>query len=443
MKKTEYGLGTAIAMIIGIVIGSGIFFKSDNILQATGGSVALGVLAFGIAAIAIIFGSLTIAELASRTSKAGGIITYAEVYYNKSVACAFGWFQIFLYYPTLIGVVSWVSGIYICLLFGIAASLELQILIGLAIMILIFITNVLSAKAAGYFQNASTIIKLIPLALIAIAGFVYGDPNTISFADITQMDSVIWIAAIAPIAFSFDGWIAATSIGHEIKDSKKNLPKALIIAPIFILVVYLLYFIGINMYIGPETIMSLGDAHVDLVANKLLGPSGAKIVLIFVIISIMGTVNGLTLGLIRLPYSLAIRNMFPKADKISKVNEDTGMPMNSAIVSLIIVLVWYCIHYATVKFNLMPNGDVSEIAITISYVLYMLLYIKVFKLGRDGEILGLWKGKINPILASIGSLIILFGSITNPMFFIYAGICFMVLIAAVIYWKKYGSQNII
>ena len=88
MKKNEYGLFTAIGMIVGIVIGSGIFFKSDNILVATNGSISLGVLVFCIAALGIIFGSLTISELASRESKAGGIITYAEYSYNESVACA-------------------------------------------------------------------------------------------------------------------------------------------------------------------------------------------------------------------------------------------------------------------------------------------------------------------------------------------------------------------
>lgn len=85
MKKTGYGLFTTIAMIIGVVIGSGIFFKSDNILVATNGSIALGVLVFCIAAIAIIFGSLTISELAARNSEAGGLIAYAEQSYNKQL----------------------------------------------------------------------------------------------------------------------------------------------------------------------------------------------------------------------------------------------------------------------------------------------------------------------------------------------------------------------
>ena len=436
MKKNEYGLFTAIAMIVGIVIGSGIFFKSDNILVATGGSVALGVLVFCIAAIAIIFGSLTISQLASRSSKEGGLIAYAEEYYNKSTSCAFGWFQTFLYFPTLIAVVSWVAGIYICILFGIEGTLEKQMLIGLAIMVFLFVINTLSAKLGGLFQNASTIIKLIPLLLIAVAGLVFGDTSSVSFSDITAMKSTGWIAAIAPIAFSFDGWVVSTSISHEIKDSKRNLPKALIIAPIFILIVYVLYFVGISMYIGPETIMSLGDAHVDLAANNLLGPWGAKIVLIFVIISIMGTINGLTLGMIRLPHSLSVRNMFPKSKVINKIDEKLLMPVNSAIVAFIIAIAWYIAHYLTTKFGLLPNSDISEISITMSYTMYILLYVKVIQLGRQGKISGIWNTIINPVLAIIGSLIILFGSMGNQLFWIYAAFCLLVMLLAVLFYKK-------
>lgn len=436
MKKNEYGLFTAIAMIVGIVIGSGIFFKSDNILVATGGSVALGVLVFFIAAIAIIFGSLTISQLASRSSKEGGVISYAEEYYNKSVSCAFGWFQTFLYFPTLIAVVSWVAGVYICMLFGIEGKLETQMFIGLAIMIFIFIINTVSAKLGGIFQNVSTIIKIIPLILIAIAGLIFGDTSSISLSDITTMKSTGWIAAIAPIAFSFDGWVVSTSISHEIKDSKRNLPKALIIAPIFILIIYVLYFVGISMYIGPENIIALGDSHVDLAANKLLGPWGAKIILIFVIISIIGTVNGLTLGMIRLPHSLALRKMFPKSEIIDKVNDKLLMPVNSAIVAFIICLAWFIINYITTKFNILPNSDISEISITMSYLLYILLYVKVIQLGNKGIVTGVWNSKINPVLAIIGSLMILFGSMSNKLFFVYAAFCLLVIISAVVFWKR-------
>ncbi|MBQ8998607.1 MAG: APC family permease, partial [Clostridium sp.] len=322
------------------------------------------------------------------------------------------------------------------MLFGVEGTLEIQMLIGFAIMAFLFIINTLSAKLGGLFQNASTIIKLVPLVLIAIAGLIFGDVSNISLSHVTSMKSVGWISAIAPIAFSFDGWVVATSIGHEIKDSKRNLPKALIIAPIFILAMYVLYFVGISIYIGPETIMALGDAHVDLAANSLLGPWGAKIVLVFVIISIMGTINGLTLGMIRLPHSLAKRNMFPNSEVVSKVNEKVLMPVNSALVAFLVSLVWFVVHYITTKFGILPNSDISEISITMSYTLYIILYVKVFQLGRNGEIKGIWNSKINPILAIIGSLIILFGSMGNQLFWVYAGFCLLVIISAILFWKS-------
>ena len=440
MKKNEYSLFTAVGMIVGVVIGSGIFFKSDNILVATNGSISLGVLVFCIAALGIVFGSLTVSELASRTSKAGGIITYMEESYNESVACAMGWFHTFLYYPSLVAVVSWVSGIYICMLFGLNSTLELQIIIGLAIMVGAYIINVLSAKLGGIFQNASTIIKIIPLILIAIAGVLFGKPSTFVLSDVTKMESFGWIAAIAPIAFSFDGWIIATSMSHEIKDSKRNLPRALVMAPLFILAIYLLYFVGISMYIGPETIISLGDAHVDLVANNLFGQFGSKIVLTFVVISILGTVNGIIMGHIRLPYSLAIRGMFPKGKTFSKVNDKLGMPVESSIIAFVISLIWFLVNYIILKFEILSNSDISEISITINYLLYILLYFKVFKMGINNEIEGIWRGKINPILAIMGSLIILFGSISNSLFWVNSSISVVIFISGMVFWK-YKEKN--
>ncbi len=78
MQEKRYGLLTAITMITGIVIGSGIFFKSDDVLRYTNGNMLLGIIVFLIAAIAIVFGSLTISQLASRPDEPGGLISYAE-----------------------------------------------------------------------------------------------------------------------------------------------------------------------------------------------------------------------------------------------------------------------------------------------------------------------------------------------------------------------------
>ena len=111
--KPKYGLFTAFTMIVGIVIGSGIFFKADDILTLTGGNIALGALAFAVAAIAIVFGGLAFAQLASLTDSPGGLVAYAQEFGSRRLACAAGWFQTFFYYPSLISVVSSVVGVYL------------------------------------------------------------------------------------------------------------------------------------------------------------------------------------------------------------------------------------------------------------------------------------------------------------------------------------------
>ena len=441
MKETKqnYGLFTTITMIVGICIGSGIFFKSDNILTLTGGSVFLGVLVFILGATSIIFGGLCISELASRTDRPGGIITYVEEFASEKLACGMGWFQIFVYYPTIAVVVSWVIGIYICLLFGWQGTLENQLFIGFLFYTLNFLANSLSARLGGGFQNFSTISKMLPLAVIAIFGLAFGNPAE-GFKNISAqtLGGATWLAAIGPIAYSFDGWTISTTIAPEIEDSKRNLPKALVIAPIIVLLTYVAYFIGVTSLVEPKKIMELQDAHVYLVAQKLFGGLGGQLILIFVIIAVMGTANGIILGYIRLPYAMALRGseMFPLADKLIKTSGKNNMPVNSAVFCYVITLFWTVAHYITVKFNLLPNSDVSEISIVMSYLFYIILYYKVFQLYRKGEIQGVFRGIVIPSLATLGSLFILSGGLQSRLFVFYAAFCVAVVFAALLYYSR-------
>ncbi|MDF2908445.1 MAG: amino acid permease-associated region [Herbinix sp.] len=443
MNKRRYGLFTAITMITGVVIGSGIFFKADNVLGYTKGNVLLGIIIFFVAAIAIVFGCLAISQLANRTDKPGGVIAYTEEFVGIGPSCAFGWFQTFLYLPTLASVVAWVTGIYISQLFGLEFSLETTTLIGIGSLTFLFIINTLSAMLGGYFQNASMVIKLVPLLIIAIAGLIFGKPGELISESTTGFSAAAsdigWIAAFAPIAFSFDGWIVATSICGEIKNSKKNLPLALTISPLVILLAYVCYFVGITALLGPQTILEQGDASAFTAATKLFGDVGAKVILIFVVISVLGTVNGLTLGFIRMPYSLALRNMVPGSNWLKKENESlNGMPLNSAIFAYVLSLLWMAIHYVTQKLGM--QGDVSEIAIGVSYLNYIVLYFAVMKLAKKGEIKGMIKGYVIPILATIGSLVIISGSISHPLFIYYFLVCFLIILAGYVYYRMNKSR---
>jgi APA family basic amino acid/polyamine antiporter len=302
----------------------------------------------------------------------------------------------------------------------------------------------LSPKFGGFFQDATCIIKLIPLVLLAFFGLVWGDPST-GFANIAEQtqNSGKWVMGIGAVVFSYDGWIISTSIAHEIRDSKKNLPRALIIAPVIVLFIYLAYFISISTYLGSATIMETGDNAVYRMAEEFLGGAFSKLVLVFVIISVMGTLNGVILGGIRLPYGLALRgSAIPHAKWFSQENEKLGMPVHSSIFMYLISLVWGLIHYLTCKTGLLGNSDISEIAICASYILYLVFYWKVFQLWRKGEIKSFFRGVICPIFATIGVGFVVYGSLIGGwLYVLYLSISAVVIIIGVMYYNHHAKQK--
>ena len=440
-QNKTYGLWTATAMIVGICVGSGIFFKVDDILTFTGGNVFLGALVFIIGAFSIIFGSISLSNLASISTKTGGIVGYFEDFYSNKLASAVGWFQTFLYYPTIAVVVAWASGIYTCLLFNLPNQLDLQMGIGFLYLLFFYLINIISSSIGGKFQVISSVIKLIPLIGVGVVAIFFKQaqpeiPANVEPVELTNV-GIGWLAALAPTAFSYDGWAISLSISNEVKDSKKTMPLALTIAPIIVLFVYLSYFLGMNKILGPEYILSTGDGAVMAIGQLLLGRSGEIVILIFILISMLGVVNGVALGHIRMPYALASKEMVPSAKKI--VTHKKGFLGNySAMISLVCAIFWFGVHYLTQKFHLMATGDISEIAIVFGYLFYSILYVKVMMLYKEKVITNFFTGVVSPILAMIGGLIIIVGGFSsNPasmsVFFI---ICLSFCVTGYLFYKN-------
>lgn len=443
-EKTHYGLGTAVSMIVGISIGSGIFFKSDEILSITGGSVWLGVLVFVIGALCVIFGSITMSQLAGRSSMRGGVVSYYEEFVSEKAANAFGWFQMFVYFPTITAVVSWVSGIYTIQLFNLTSSLELQTLIGFIYMTFFFTMNYFSYKSGGRFQNATTIIKMIPLIGIGILGIFWTQsaPGIPQGVEVVERSNVgwAWLGALAPVAFSFDGWIVSTTITQEVRRHRRTMPLALTAGPLIVLAVYLAFFLGLIAIVGVEFILSAGDQAIAQVGQSVFGLYGERILLTFVLISILGVVNGISLGYIRLPHTLAVKSMMPMSKKISRLDEEKGLSPYAALTAYSITIFWLVMHYVTQRWDILAGGDISEIAIVFSYVLYIVLYIKVIQLQNKGLINSKFLGLVAPFLGILGSLTILLGGwFSNPVYMpIFIGFSALVCLFGYLYR---GNKN--
>ncbi|MGX6966998.1 APC family permease [Vagococcus teuberi] len=447
-EKKQYGLWTAIAMIIGICVGSGIFFKVGNILAFTGGNIFLGVLVFIIGALCIIFGSLSLTNLAERTTKNGGMVAYFEEFFSEPVASAFGWYQTFLYFPTICVVVSWAAGTYTTLLLNLPQTLPYQMGIGFCYMVFFYLLNIVSSQFAGWFQIISTITKLIPLIGIGLIAIFWTKdvptvPTTATLIEPTDV-GLGWLAALAPMAFSYDGWPIALSISHEVKGGSHTMKKALCFGPVIVLVVYLSYFLGLTHILGPEYILSMGEGAVMEIGEMLFGHIGQKVILLFILVALFGVINGVTLGHIRMPYALATKNMLPNSQKIINDYHHKKFVSTSAIIALLTGCGWFIIHYITQAFQLMGLGDIGEIAIVFGYMWYMALYFKVIQLYLDKDIQETFTGLISPILAIVGGLIILFGGFyENPIFeFVSFGICFLFCLMGYITFKK-NRQNLL
>ncbi len=459
-QKRKFGLLTAISMIVGIVVGSGIFFKTDNILAAVNGSVLLGVLAWILGGIGIVFGTLSIAVLAKRDENVGGLITYCEMTWGKNLGYLAGWFQTVFYYPILSAVLSWVSAMYLSMLLGWTSPQTLfgislsflpewtfpfsvnEWVLSILLILSIYLLNSFKTLWAGRFQSAAMIIKLSALIILAFFGITKGSTTEVfHMSDVTMISSGFFVALV-PIAFAYDGWQVAPSIAHEIKNPKRNLPLALSISPLIIMLIYVAYFIGINTVLGPEKILELGDGAVSLFAQIIFGDIGYRLVLLAVTISITGTLNGLILAYIRLPYALALRHELPMSETLSKVDEKTDIPYASAILTLIISVFWLIIHFSTttgvifLNWSVFSGISIDEISIMLMYVFLLAIFMGIINDFKNGKIKETSYGLIFPFFAIIGAIAALYGAFSNPKVALYLGLSIAVILLGLVIRPK-------
>ena len=406
MEK-RYGLPTAICMVVGIVIGSGIFFKTEAVLAATGGNVLSGVLSLLIMGVIMLFCAFAFSILAQKYEKVNGLLDYAEAVCGPKYAYYLGWFMTFIYTPGITSVLCWVSARYFGELVGFGVtSGETMVLAALFLMVDVFI-NAISPKLAGKLQISTTVIKLIPLILMAIVGTAFGlssgqlvnNFNMEVSSDVSFFGGMM--SSVVALAFAFEGWILATSINAELKNAKKTLPLALILGGFVIVAVFVCYYMGICGAISVEELMASGSTQAF---KNLFGNAFGTFLSVFVVISCMGTANGLMMANSRNMYSLAVRGNGPKPSLFARVDEDTNMPINSTFVGALIVMVWLVYFYganlsSTNWFGLF-SFDSSELVIVALYLMYIPIFVKMYQHKEDGFI----KRYVVPTLAILSSL---------------------------------------
>lgn len=409
--KKQYGLWTGIAMVIGIVIGSGVFLKAGGVLSLSGGDLKLSILAWLVGGIIMVASAFCFAVFATKITKYNGVIDYVEVTTNKKVAYGLSWLLTTLYYPIIASIVALFAGQYFFALFGGNVGLTdwPNFIFAFVIITIIVLVNYFSPILSAKFQISATVIKLIPILVIAVAGlfaslFVgegFGIVN--AFANPAEGYAVNFGEAVKKTAFAYEGWVCATSINAELKDSKKNLPKALVFGTIAILAFYIIYYISLSAFLGnADTIIQDGNAPIAAFQG-IMGNIGGVIFTVFIMISCIGTVNGVAISCCRGMYTMSCRGQGIAPEKFSKLGKNQSVSFLSCLYGYacicVLLVVWYLVFHGVWVFKYL--GSMDEIVCALIYAIYISLYVYMMKNFKE---YGVFKRFVMPIIGIIGSI---------------------------------------
>ncbi|OUC51683.1 amino acid permease [Eggerthia catenaformis] len=370
--KKNLGITTAISIVVGCVIGSGIFFKPQAIYSATHGAPGLGLIAWIITGIVSICGALTFAEIAIMFPRTGGIVTYLKEAFGETIGFLAGWIQVLVFYPAMISALA--------VAFSNQLSLFLKtdqyiIVIAIGCIIILAGMNSLGSKPAGRLQIIFTVSKLIPIVLLIIFGFIKGQNDAPLFSPMIGKDIntvVVLGQLMVSVLFAFEGWTGVGAIAGELKNPGKDLPRAIIGGVSIIMAIYLIINIA-YLKVIPASSLAFLKAPAAAVAIKLFGNIGGKIIAVGIMISVFGACNGFLMSGSRVAFAMAQEETLPFSSYLSKLNKDKVPFYSIFLVALIGI-----IYSISGQFNLL-----TDLAVFSSWLFYTLTFIAVIKLRKD------------------------------------------------------------
>lgn len=376
MKKYQIGIWTAISIVIGCVVGSGVFVKPGRVLLAAGDS-DHAMLAWLLGGLISLAGGLTIAEVASRIPKSGGIYAYVEDLYGKTWGFVCGWVQVIIYGPALMSALS----LYFASLFCQFVGLSDNNLKSVAFIVLFLLSSVsaVGTSYGAFISSLTTVLKLIPIAVIGVCGLlmgrepIFGQAFASVGADGQAVAAAGMGAAILATLWAYDGWILVANLAGEIKDPAKNLPRTIIIGLSGVIVAYLLVNAALFHVLPASQVAVLNERAAGSATEILFGATGGKLLSLGILISIFGCLNGSILTMTRVPYAMAVQQNFPFHNHFARLHPRFTTPVNAILLKVVIA--------SLMIFFLNPDR-ITDIAMFSVYLFYAMVFIAIFKVRK-------------------------------------------------------------
>ena len=427
------GLPAALALVIGTIIGGGVFVRQAAVINDAGSAKA-AILAWIAGGILTLAAGLTIAEVASQIPSTGGLYAYMEEMYNELWGFLSGWVQIIVYGPAMIAALGSFLAILTSAFFHTNPIWNLPIALGS--IILVGILNIFPNKYGASFALITTACKLVPVAALIIFGLFYGHADALgqSIKGIHSTTGGFGVAMLATL-FAFDGWILIANLGGEVKNPRKVLPQAISFGILAVLAIYVLVAYGVLKSIGAEKVHELGTAAIPYIANHDFGNIGGKIICIGIIISIIGCMNGKIMTFPRIMYAMAERKQLPFSKQLAYLNPKTRTPIFSIFVVIFIAAVMICLGSA---------DRLSELCIFTIYCFYVMAFVGVFLLRKQNPEMkrefSVPLFPFTPIVAILGSLFVLISEVMSDPIGVFISLAIVALGIPVFYYQVYKRK---
>ncbi|QYA40360.1 amino acid permease [Macrococcoides caseolyticum] len=390
--QKNIGFFPALALVMGTVIGSGVFFKVSNITEVTG-TPGMTLLVWLLGGVITICAGLTVAELAAAIPRNGGLTTYIEYTYGKFSGFLAGWAQSFIYFPAMIAAQAIVFSEQVLNLLHLKDGWIVPV--AFIAVASIYLINIIGSKAGGLLQSVTLVVKLIPLIVIIIFGLMNTGDVEVSLAPNTGDTSINFFTAIGAgllaTMFAYDGWIHVGNIAGEMKNPKRDLPLAIVLGLGLVTVIYLLINATFLYTMPIEDLKGNLSAATDA-SEMLLGDMGGKLVTIGILISVYGALNGYTMTGMRLPYAMAEKNILPFKESFMKVT-NAGIPWFSGLVQVII---------GAIMITSRSFDAITNMLVFVIWAFYVMAFYAVFVLRkRESELERPYKVPLYPVIPAI------------------------------------------
>jgi len=421
--KRQIGLFSAVMLIAGDMIGTGIFISTGAIAETlpTPGGVLLVWLFGGLLALA---GALTCAELSASMPYAGGDYNYIREAYGRLMGFLSGWSSFLVTFSgaiaflavTLNGFMSFFfpilgseDAVFSIPLPWVPVSATIGTLFSIGVVLILSGFHCLGVRHGTLAQNVLTIMKIGALLAIIVFGIIFGNGNTSHFEPLFNWElignSSLFGAAFIPVIFAYSGWNAIIYIAGEVKDPEENLPRALMYGVLLVTVLYLAIN-AVYIYAVPVTEMKGALRMSEVATTALFGYKTSALITAIITISILGALNVVTMIGPRIYYAMAKDGVF--FQRLTYVHPEFGTPTKAIVLQAL----WSCLLILTNTWGTLFTYVSVVITLFSAFTIGSVIVLRWKRpdLNRPYRV---WGYPIVPLLFVLIHLWIVWGSVTE------------------------------